>query len=120
MIYSRFLAATTLPWGIPICGQFSRLQASTVHPKVCKKPKITLLFQPYHFSEHENRHNDMTEFKSICFHPKALAAFLILPVLAIIGVLLAGNIGMICGVAIGGGIIGHVLTDLEKKSGRRA
>ncbi len=58
----------------------------------------------------------MSEFTSICLHWKAVASFLMLPVLAVLGVSLAGTVGIIGGVAIGGGLIGYVLSDLEKKN----
>ena len=58
----------------------------------------------------------MREIKSICLSWKAILSFLMLPVLAILGVFMAGVFGIICGVTIGGGLIGCVLCDLEKKN----
>lgn len=58
----------------------------------------------------------MREIKSICLSWKAILSFLMLPVLAILGVFMAGVFGIICGVTIGGGLIGYVLCDLEKKN----
>ncbi len=57
----------------------------------------------------------MNQFSSICLNWKSIAAFLALPVLAILGLNFAGTVGILLGVAIGGGLIGYILCDLEKK-----
>lgn len=58
----------------------------------------------------------MGDLTSIFLSWKSVVSFLMLPVLAILGVFLAGTAGIVCGVAIGGGLIGYVLCDLEKKN----